>query len=154
MPVNPPYRPGRRADRGDARSLGGGRRRDHRARCRHHPRCPGAERRGAAGRDPRHQRGSGNDHHRRDGPGYEQVPHRCPTSLLGRAVPVRPPVRAPDPGRKKGPGQRLPARQPRPGRGAPPSAQPARTRSSASGTTGSPAAAAKPKPRSPWPGPS
>jgi hypothetical protein len=38
------------------------------------PRCPGAERRGPASRDPRHQRGPGPDHHRRDGPGYEQVP--------------------------------------------------------------------------------
>ena len=78
--------------------------------CRRHPRCPGAERRGPAGGDPRHQRGPGPGHHRRDGPGYEQVPRRCPPGVLGRAVPVRPPVRAPYPGREEGPGQQLAAR--------------------------------------------
>ena len=86
-----------------------------------------------------------------DGPGHDPVPDRRPPGVLGRAVPVGPPVRPPHPGR---------ARRARatPGCAAasarPPSALPAPPPSSASATTGSPAAAARPRPRSPWPAPS
>ncbi len=80
------------------------------------PRCGGAERRGPAGPDPRHQRGPGPGRHRRDGPGYEPVPHRRPPGVLGQPVSLRPPVRPPHPGREERPGQRLSPRQPRPGR--------------------------------------
>ncbi len=50
------------------------------------------------------------------GPGHGPVPGRRPPGLVGRAVPHRPPVRHPDPGREEGPGQYLAARRPRPGR--------------------------------------
>jgi len=59
---------------------------------------------------------AGPRHHRRDRPGHGAVPDRRAPGVLGRAVPVRPPVRPPHPGREEGPGQPLPARQPRPGR--------------------------------------
>ena len=44
------------------------------------------------------------------------VPHRRPPGVLGRAVPLGPPVRPPHPGREEGPGRHLAARRPRPGR--------------------------------------
>ncbi len=43
-------------------------------------------------------------HHRRDRPGHDPVPHRRPPGVLGRAVPLSPPVRPPVPGREKGRG--------------------------------------------------
>jgi len=49
-PRDPAHRTGSRAGCGDARRLGRGRRRDHRAGCGHRPRCPGAECRGAGWR--------------------------------------------------------------------------------------------------------
>ena len=70
-------------------------------------------------------------HHRRDRPGHDPVPHRRPPGVLGRAVPLGPPVRAPHP---------APARRARatPGCAAPsarpPPAPPAPPPSSASGT--------------------
>ena len=115
------------------------------------PRCPGAERRGPARGDPRRQREPGPLDHRRDRPGHDPVPHRRPPGVLGRAVPVRPPVRprVPGPARRARatPGCAAPSARPPPARPAPPP-------SSASATTGSPAAAARPKPRSPSPAPS
>ena len=90
-----------RADRGDPRRLGHRRRRDHRPRRRDRPGRRRAPRRGPAGGDPRHQRGPGPHHHRRDRPGHDPVPHRRPPGLLGRAVPLRPPVRPPHPGRAR-----------------------------------------------------
>ena len=106
---------------------------------------------GAAGPDPRPQRGPGPLHHRRDRPGHDPLPHRRPPGLLGRAVPLSPPVRPPHPGREERPGQRLPARLPRRRRRRrrPHPHLPRRTV-----LTGSPAAAATPRPRSPSPGPS
>ena len=50
------------------------------------------------------------------GPGHDAVPDRRPPGVLGRAVPVGPPVRAPHPRREERPGRHLAARQPRPGR--------------------------------------
>jgi hypothetical protein len=93
-PARGPHRAG---SRGDPAGLGRGRRRDHRPRGRRRPGRPGAERRGAAGGDPRHQPGAGPLGHRRDRPGHDQVPHRRPPGVLGRAVPAHPPVRAPHP---------------------------------------------------------
>jgi transposase len=60
--------------------------------------------------------GLARDHHRRNRPGHDPVPHRRPPGVLGRIVPVRPPVRPPVPGRQEGPGRHLAARGPRPGR--------------------------------------
>ena len=89
-------------------------RRDHRAGRRDRPGRRGTARRGAAGPDPRPQRRPGPLHHRRDRPGHDPVPHRRPPGVLGRAVPLGPPVRPPHPGQQERPGQRLPARLPRP----------------------------------------
>ena len=111
----------------------------------------GAARRGPAGGDPRHQPRPGPGHHRGNRPGHVPVPHRRPPGVLGRAVPLSPPVRPPHPGRQEGPGRHLAAQRPRPGRQR---RRPHRRPSSASGTTGSPAAAARPRPRSPSPAPS
>ena len=68
------------------------------------PGRPGAARCGAAGPDPRRQPEPRPRHHRRSGPGHDAVPDRRAPGVLGRAVPVRPPVRHPHPGRQEGPG--------------------------------------------------
>ena len=112
--------------------------------------CHRAQRGSPAGRDPRAQPRPGPDHHRRDRSGHVPLPHRRPPGLVGGTMPVRPPVRAPHPGREEGPGRHLAARGPRPGR----KTRPAPPPSSASATAGSPAAAARPRPRSPSPAPS
>ena len=76
----------------------------------------GLARRGPARGDPRRQPRPGPGHHRGNRPGHDPVPHRRPPGVLGRAMPLRPPVRSPHPSREEGPGQHLAAQRPRPGR--------------------------------------
>ena len=97
-------------------ALGRRRRRDHRPERRHRPGRRGAARGSRLAEIPGVSADAGPRHHRRDGPGHVAVPDRRPPGVLGRAVPVRPPVRPPHPGREEGPGRHLAARQPRPGR--------------------------------------
>ena len=150
-PDRPADRPDHRIGRRDARRLGRGRGRDHRPGRRDRPGRRRPARGGPAGGDPRRQPRPGLLDHRGDRPGHGPVPHRRPPGVVGRAVPVGPPVRTPHPQRQEEPGRRLAARR-RSAR--PPPAPPAPAPSSASATAGSPAAAAKPKPRSPSPAPS
>ena len=131
--------------------LGRGRDRADRPGLRHQPGLAGAGRRAPAGRDPRHQRVAGHRDHRRDRPEHGRLPHPGAPGVLDGAVPVRQPSPAPGTARAS---RRRATATPAPPPGRPPSAPPAPPPSSANGTPGSPAAAARPSPRPPSPAPS
>jgi len=77
---------------------------------------PGSGGGGPARGGPRDEPLPGHGRHRRDRPGHVPVPHGRAPGLLGRARPVRPPVRQPVPQAGQGKGQLLPARLLHPGR--------------------------------------